>query len=126
MPDFDSQITFLTVANLETSSCFYGEMLGLALVLDQGSCRIYKVTGTSYLGICTHREDVTPDGVIITFVTDHVDQWYQTLSAKGANFESQPTLNERFNIYHAFLRDPDGHLVEIQQFIDPTWNQSVS
>lgn len=116
-----SQITFLTVADLESSSRFYGRLLGLDLVLDQGPCRIYRMTGSSFLGICTHREDVQPAGVIITIVTDHVDDWFARLSAAGARFETPPAVNERFNIYHVFLRDPDGHLVEIQQFLDPGW-----
>lgn len=120
-PPIDSQITFLTVADLGASSEFYGELLGLEMVLDQGTCRIFQVTSTAYLGACTHREDANPEGVIVTLVSDHVDQWYQNLVAAGAEFESRPELNADFNIYHAFLRDPDGHLVEIQQFMDPTW-----
>lgn len=117
----DSQITFLTVDDLDSSDAFYGKLLGLDLVLDQGPCRIYRVTATSYLGICTHREDTRAEGVIITIVTDRVDEWYQELMEAGASFDSEPALNEKFNIYHVFLRDPDGHLVEIQQFQDPQW-----
>ena len=61
----DSQITFLTVSDLEASSQFYGTVLGLDLVADQGSCRIYRVTSSAFLGICTHREDVRAEGVIV-------------------------------------------------------------
>jgi hypothetical protein len=25
------------------------------------------------------------------------------------------------NIYHCFLRDPNGYLIEIQRFLDPAW-----
>jgi len=123
MPErpIDSQITFLTVSDLEASSRFYGTVLGLDLVVDQGSCRIYRVTSSAYLGICTHREDVQPQGVIVTLVSNEVDRWYDELSANGVEFESAPALNERFGIYHVFLRDPDGHLVEIQQFMDSEW-----
>ena len=32
-----------------------------------------------------------------------------------------PAHNPRFGIYHLFLRDPDGHLVEIQRFDDADW-----
>ena len=117
----ESQITFLTVSNLDVSSRFYGALLGLDLVVDQGSCRIYRITTSAYLGICTHRQDVQPEGVIITLVTGQVDRWYDELVTAGAKFDSEPQLNERFGIYHAFLRDPDGHLVEIQQFLDPAW-----
>jgi rhodanese-related sulfurtransferase/catechol 2,3-dioxygenase-like lactoylglutathione lyase family enzyme len=117
----DSQITFLTVSDLEASGHFYGTVLGLDLVVDQGSCRIYRVTSSAFLGICTHRDDVRAEGVIVTLVSDQVDRWYDELSANGVEFESAPALNERFGIYHVFLRDPDGHLVEIQQFMDSEW-----
>ena len=62
---------------------------------------------------------VAPDGVILCLVTDSVDEWAERLTAEGVRLEKPPTLNPRYNIYHLFCRDPDGHLVEIQQFCDP-------
>ncbi|CAK0856243.1 unnamed protein product [Prorocentrum cordatum] len=44
----------------------------------------------------------------------------------GVPLEKEPTLNPRYNIYHLFIRDPDGHLVEIQQFRDPMWPRLAS
>ena len=41
----DAQITFLPVADLNRSAGFYEEALGLSLVVDQGTCRIYRVSG---------------------------------------------------------------------------------
>ena len=38
---FDQLVTFLYTRDLEQSAVFYGETLGLPLVLDQGACRIY-------------------------------------------------------------------------------------
>ena len=32
-----------------------------------------------------------------------------------------PALNPEYGIYHCFLRDPNGYLVEIQRFLDPSW-----
>ena len=40
---FDQQVTFLYVKDLERSERFYGEILGLELVLNQGLARIYRV-----------------------------------------------------------------------------------
>jgi rhodanese-related sulfurtransferase/catechol 2,3-dioxygenase-like lactoylglutathione lyase family enzyme len=117
----DSQITFVTVSDLDASGEFYGGVLGLDLVLDQGTCRVYRTTATSYLGICTHREDVSPQGIILTLVSDDVDRWYRELQEAGVAFESAPQHKYRYNIYHVFLRDPDGHLVEIQRFEDCNW-----
>ncbi|MDA0653066.1 MAG: VOC family protein, partial [Proteobacteria bacterium] len=53
--------------------------------------------------------------------SDDVDNWYERLKAKGVAIEAPPSENARFNIYHFFLRDPDGYKLEIQTFRDPAW-----
>ena len=120
---FDQQVTFLYCRDLGASRAFYEDLLGLSLVLDQGGCRIYRIGKDSFLGICQVREgrSVAPDGVIVTFVTDDVDGWYERLAAKGVSFEKTPQSYAEFRIYHCFLRDPDGYLLEIQRFDDPAW-----
>jgi catechol 2,3-dioxygenase-like lactoylglutathione lyase family enzyme len=124
MMSFDSQITFCHVPDLEAQARFYEEQLGLDLVLDQGVCRIYRVTASAYIGFCTKISSATPttrDGVILTLVADDVDGWYEQLRARGVVFEKPPQRNEKFDIYHCFVRDPAGYLVEIQRFDDPRW-----
>ena len=77
----DQQVTFLYVKDLERSERFYGEILGLELVLNQGLARIYRVgSGNAFLGICLSSAvqqapppDRAPLGVIVTFVTNDVD-----------------------------------------------------
>ena len=59
--------------------------------------------------------------MIITLATSRVEEVYQKLQKKGVTFEKELAYNERFNITNAFLRDPDGYLVEIQRFEDPSW-----
>lgn len=114
---FDAQITFLYVADLDRAAAFYGGVLGLELVRDQGVCRIYRAAGRGYLGICSHRPP-DPGGVIVTLLADDVDGWAERLVAAGHEVEG-PTANERFALYHLFVHDPDGHLVEIQRFDEP-------
>jgi catechol 2,3-dioxygenase-like lactoylglutathione lyase family enzyme len=117
---FAQQVTFLYTADLAATSHFYEALLGLPLALDQGTCRIYQVSADGFLGFCK-REGATPSGVIVTFVTQDVDGWYERLSARGVPFEKAPTFNPLYNIYHCFLRDPNGYLLEIQRFHDPAW-----
>jgi catechol 2,3-dioxygenase-like lactoylglutathione lyase family enzyme len=62
-----------------------------------------------------------PQGVIFTMVTDDVDGWYARLLALDIPVEKPPALNPKYNIYHLFVRDPNGYLVEIQRFLDPAW-----
>jgi catechol 2,3-dioxygenase-like lactoylglutathione lyase family enzyme len=116
-PAIDQQVTFLYTRDLAKTAVFYEEILELPLVLDQGSCRIYRVSGDGFLGFCRREEaPEKPQGVIVTLVTAEVDEWHHYLSEKGVEFEKPPALNPDYNIYHCFLRDPNGYLLEIQRF----------
>ena len=121
-PPFEEQISFVFVTDLERSHRFYEETLGLPLALDQGMCRIYRVTGTAYLGICERPDEVSPQGVILTLVTDEVDAWHQRLTERDVPVIKAPGYSEEYRVYHAFYQDPDGYLVETQQFSDQAWD----
>ena len=117
----DQQITFLYTPDLASTARFYEEIMGLELALDQGACRIYHSASNAYLGFCERADMVVDSGnIIFTLVTPDVDGWYQMLVEKGVAFEKPPALNPRYQIYHCFLRDPNGYLIEIQRFEDPT------
>ena len=118
---FDAGITFCYTRDLKQTAQFYEEIMGLPLVLDQGGCRIYEVSPGAYFGFCEREEVGSGKGLILTFVTDDVDGWYEKLAGQGVEFEKKPASNPDYNIYHCFLRDPNGYLLEIQRFEDPRW-----
>lgn len=120
-PPIDSQITFLQTDDLVQTAYFYEEVMGLPLKLDQGTCHIYQVSRNGYIGFC-QRTDASHSSqdrkhVILTMVTDRVDEWYQHLAEQDVHVEKPPTTNPDYDIYHFFVRDPNGYLVEIQQFL---------
>ena len=117
----DAQITFLPCSDLAASRRFYEGVLGLRLVVDQGSCLIFAVTDGAFLGVCEHLDPIDGRSVIVTFVSDDVDAWCHAIVERGGVIASGPERNDRFGIYHAFIHDPDGHHVEIQRFDDPDW-----
>lgn len=117
----DALITFIYVDDLDRSDAFYRQILELELVIEQSVCRIYQVSRSGFLGVCVHDRPVTPAGLIVTLVRSDVEAFCGTLADRGVAFERTPTHNERFGITHAFLRDPDGYLIEIQRFDDPNW-----
>jgi catechol 2,3-dioxygenase-like lactoylglutathione lyase family enzyme len=121
-PSIDQQITFLYTLDLATTAHFYEEIMALTLVLDQGGCRIYRVAGEAFLGFCERpaapRE---PKGILFTLVTDEVDAWYEHLASAGVSIDSPPIVNETYGIYHFFVRDPNGYVIEVQQFLDAGW-----
>ncbi len=118
-PPIDQTITFYYTRDLEITARFYEELIGLELLIDQGSCRIYQASNDGWIGFC-QRDEVPsqPDVVIFTIVTKEVDNWYQFLVERGVNFDKSPGINPKFKIYHCFLRDPNGYLIEIQRFLD--------
>ena len=127
MPAFpiEQQITFLDTEDLARTADFYERILGLRLARDQGSCRIYHVSGSAYLGFCRRAETspIAPRGAagvtVLTLVTEHVDAWYEHLRANGVEIVKAPADNPPYRIYNAFARDPSGYLVEIQRFWEP-------
>lgn len=122
---FDQQITFIYTRDMDRAAAFYEDALALDLVLVQeGGCRIYKTAPGAYLGICRERTDrvSNQDGLVVCLVTQDVDAWHERLVTAGVSIETPPTYSEVFGVYHIFFRDPDGHLLEIQRFDDPTWN----
>ncbi len=125
-PKIEQQVTFLHTADLEKTAVFYQNILGLQLTLDQGACRIFAVGKEAFLGFCQSAgsrldQSNASDAVILTLVSQDVDGWHDYLVTQGVPIEKPPTLNEKFNIYHCFLRDPNGYLLEIQRFNDPAW-----
>lgn len=111
---YEGSLVFLSVADLRRSSAFY-RSLGLEVLLDQGSCHILGEGERMMVGVCGGRLP-SPAGVIVTLVTSEVEQVCDDLEAAGVDFEQSPRFNPEYGITHAFLRDPDGYLVEIQRF----------
>jgi len=119
-PHFNQQITFLHSSDLEATRHFYTNLLSLPLVRDQSTCLIFRVTDSAYLGFCEHIEPVAPGRkVILTLVSDAVDEWYEVLKSSAVQLSNPPQFTPKYQIYHFFLQDPDGYWIEIQRFDQP-------
>ncbi|MCW5936224.1 MAG: VOC family protein [Fimbriimonadaceae bacterium] len=125
MPRIDQAVTFLRTRDLEANGRFYRDLFGLELVLGQGGCRIYRWAGTSaFLGFCADGKAMAEpaSAIVLTIVTDEVDEWHRHLSAHGVETDGPPRLNKKYQIYHFYADDPDGYRIEVQQFRDERWN----
>jgi catechol 2,3-dioxygenase-like lactoylglutathione lyase family enzyme len=121
-PTIDQQVTFLYCKNLEQTTQFYQEIFNLEMVLDQGTCRIFRVCENAFVGFCQKAEPpADKSSVVFTLVTQDVDGWHRHLAERGIQAEKPPTENPIYNIYQMFVRDHDGYLIEIQRFLDPAW-----
>jgi catechol 2,3-dioxygenase-like lactoylglutathione lyase family enzyme len=122
-PTIDQKITFVYCKDLEACARFYTDVLGLALAIDQGHCRIFRVAGEAFVGLCRCRADhsVSRDGVTLTLVTPDVDGWHRHLKEHDIEILAPPSESGEFQIYRFFARDPEGHLLEFQRFLSHDW-----
>jgi predicted enzyme related to lactoylglutathione lyase len=115
---YDEFITFFGTNNLELTSEFYQNILGLTLYKDQKVCLIFNVTEQSKIGFCEHipvlNDEKSP---IITLVTEEVDEVYKKLVKSGLEISEGPKLNPKFDIYHFFFKDPNDYTIEVQRFL---------
>lgn len=110
-----SGIIFLSTRMREEIVEFYTSRLGMTVWLEQEDCTILRQDNL-VLGFC--QRDQADTGGIITFwhgSNREVDSDYERLKdiAEGA-----PLVNEKYRIYHFFLRDPEGRRLEVQRFLD--------
>jgi catechol 2,3-dioxygenase-like lactoylglutathione lyase family enzyme len=119
----------LAVGDLSRSLAFYENVVGATRIMVGDSYARLSL-GRGELHLAT-RSDPTPDkpGVILAppdpaattvhgEVVVHVRDcraMYAQLVAKGAAFLAPPTVPPWGHEVRAFLRDPDGHLIELSQ-----------
>lgn len=115
-------ITFLYTPDLDTTELFYSQIMNLEMILDQGKCKIFQINPCAFIGFCnTENLNRTDDNIIITFVLNNVDEWYKKFCMHNIEIVKHPQLNQEFQIYHFFARDPNGYLLEIQRFLNDNW-----
>ena len=117
---YDMQIAWVYTEDLDASARFYGDLLGLECIRDEGAARLFATSQASAIGVCRAFADrlVEPGGSMISLVTCDVDACYRRLLDAGVEIAQPPHRLEQFRIYTFFVTDPDGYRVEFQQF-DP-------
>jgi len=113
------QISWVYTHELNSTADFYAAKLGLECIRDQGSARIFATADGAAIGICQAFADrvVEPRGGMISLVTDDVDGCYRRLSEAGVEIDQAPHRLEQFGIYTFFVHDPNGYVIEFQQFV---------
>jgi len=122
-PPIDQSIVFTYTSDLERGSRFFGEVLELELIVDQGACRIYRLTEKSLIGVCSIPGRPSNEAAVtITIVSSAVDEWHRFLTEKGVEYVKPPSHSPSFQVYSSLFNSPDGYRIEIQRFDDPDWN----
>jgi predicted enzyme related to lactoylglutathione lyase len=113
----DAQISWVYTSDLQSTSVFYQQQLGLELVHDQGRARVFATAANAFIGVCEAFAGrvVEPRGSLISLVVTDVDAWYRTVLASKLDADP-PRRLDSFGIYAFKLQAPDGYVIEFQQF----------
>ena len=129
-PEHDFVLThFLVVSDMDRSREFYRSMLG-GTVVNERSPVIMRVANSWLIlneggGPTDDKPDVIletpPDpnrtSAFLNIRVADIARVYREWSAKGAHFLTEPKNHDRE--IRAYIRDPDGHLIEVGQATSP-------
>ncbi len=112
------QISWVYTHDLEATAAFYRDGLGLECIRDEGGARIFATAAGAAIGVCQAFDDrvVEPAGGMISLVCDDVDGCYRKLVERGLAIDNPPHRLQQFGIYSFFVSDPNGYVIEFQQF----------
>jgi lactoylglutathione lyase len=119
----------LFVADLERSKVFYRELLGLSVEFEDEDSAGFKIEGLVFIVLQADRArlqlqgepTVTPRAgatAFLTTFTEDVDALHADLVERGIRFFQRPA-DQAWGMRTAYFKDPDGHVWEIAQPIEP-------
>lgn len=111
------------VTDLPRSIAFYGDVIGLALAFDDAEnyASFDVVPGFSLslfrhdllADAIGHDSSISGDRAVLVFATADVDAEAARLARLGIDIVAPPTDHPEWGIRTLHLRDPDGHLIEL-------------
>ncbi len=122
LPDFGIRASnvFFYYKDLKKASDFYANILGMELVADYSTEKIFRVASDSYLVLVDakmgmHTAD-EPKTVALALITDQLDEWYTYVKSKNLKIKYDYNLkpdrpHDGFVIY-----DTEGYLLEFERF----------
>ena len=120
---FTHTFNFFATRDLDAADKFYGGVLGLALAVDTGTARLYRVTETSLFGVTANPgREPAPGGAILELVcgsADEVHDWHRKITAAGYATDGPVRQGKLGGVTLFFATAPDGYQVEILHFADP-------
>lgn len=129
VPGISGNLVFFYFRDLPGARTFYGETLGLPLVLDYGYAAIYRITETSFVGLVDEAKGMhkatEPKTVTLAFVTDEVDGWHAYLTGKGVKIHSPLKDSSSINVRGFVALDPEGYFLEFENFLEAPRNVGI-
>ncbi len=114
-------ITFIYYRDLQKGMHFYGDFLGFPLEIDQGFCKIYRISESAYIGIVDEKKgmhkwhEIKP--VQICMRVPDVESFYEYCKQAKVDELSELFVNTDLQIKAFVFNDPEGYQIEIQESI---------
>ncbi|MHA2504746.1 MAG: VOC family protein [Candidatus Kariarchaeaceae archaeon] len=112
-------ITFIYYKDLQQGIDFYQNFLGFPLAIDQGFCKIYRISESGYIGIVDEEKGMHKTHPIkpvqICLRVPDVDAFYEYVKSHDVDGLSEISDVEALKIRAFVFNDPEGYQIEIQQ-----------
>ena len=117
----DKLIIFIYYRDLQKGIDFYENFLGFEMEIDQGFCKIYRISESGYVGIVDeakgmHKWNVIKPVQICLRVPD-VQAFYDFCKEAEVDELSEMFVNNELKIKAFVFNDPEGYQIEIQEAI---------
>ncbi len=118
----DKLITFIYYRDLQKGIDFYENFLGFEMEIDQGFCKIYRISESGYVGIVDETKgmhnwnEIKP--VQICLRVPDVQAFYDYCQKAEVDELSEMFVNNELKIKAFVFNDPEGYQIEIQESID--------
>ena len=123
-PPIGGSLLFTYTNDLDGASRFFADTLGFDRIYVHEACHIFRVTDTSFIGVCDLPDRPTEKAAVtISFISDDVDGWHDFLVGRGVEFIKEPHHSDQFGVYSSMFISPHGYRIEILSFDDPDWDQ---
>jgi hypothetical protein len=123
-------VLWLYYHDLAVIEAFYGEALGVGIVVDQGWAKVYPASRTGFLGFVDGQRGLhqatEEKGVTVSFFTEELEPWFEHLQeVEGFEFRT-PEMAAEGDFVHTFVGyDPEGYFLEWDRFLDVEVNQGL-
>lgn len=108
----------LTVTDIEASTAFYRDTLGLKHMFTAGNMAFFDCGNLRLMLGLAEGDSPTPGTSIIYFRVSDIDAAHARLVAEGVQHEGPPNCEHRtedYELWLAFFRDPDRNMLALME-----------
>lgn len=112
----------VTVGDLDRAVAFYRDKLGINFLFQFPGLAFFDCGGVRLMLSLPEKDSPIASGSAMYFKVEDLTVAHETLASRGVTFESPPHLIAKMpdhDLWMAFFRDPDGHLVGLMCEVRP-------